>query len=70
MLCLASFFLETHGSETEGLVMRNKIEYSFEKHLGKSARKKYSCCKLLLLQQKPRCLGKIYPLFMEESHNF
>ena len=34
MLCLAAFFLETNGSETEGLVIRYRIEYSFEKHLG------------------------------------
>jgi len=39
MLCLAAFFVEGNFAEVERLVIRNKIEYSFEKHLGKSARK-------------------------------
>ena len=38
MLCLAAFFLETNDSETEGLVIRYRIEYSFEKHLAFDAK--------------------------------
>ena len=40
----AAFFVEGNFAEVKGLVIRNKIEYSFEKHLGGSARK------MLLLQ--------------------
>ena len=55
MLCWAAFFLETNGSETEGLVMRNRIEYRSKKHLGKNARKNTVVANYILHQRKPGC---------------
>ena len=67
MLCLVSILSETNGSETKGLVIRNKIEHSFEEHLGKSARKNAVVANYILHQRKPRCLWIILPHFMEKS---
>ena len=56
MLCCASFFVEGNFAETEGLVIRNRIECRFEEYLGKSARKNAVVANYILHQQKPRCV--------------
>jgi len=52
---LAAFFVEENFAEVKGLVIRNKIEYSFKKHLGGSARKNGVVANNILHQRKPRC---------------
>ena len=53
---LAAFFVEENFAEVKGLVIRNKIEYSFKKHLGGSARKNGVVANNILHQRKPRCV--------------
>ena len=55
VLSFGAFFIERNFAETEGLVMCNKIEYRFEKHLGKSAGKNEVVANNILHQRKPRC---------------
>ena len=55
VLSFAAFFVEGNFAETERLVVRNKIEYSFEEHLGGSARKNAVVANYILHQRKPRC---------------